>query len=1230
MWNFESFDKSRDQNESLKTIESKIKRETKENLSSLKIGIQLTNSLHNWLKIVSWDELHHVNHIMNRANWESHGNRNGKDYIKWYDGVLDKSDEANRIWTWDIVKIEGKKVYRTHNGKKVVVGEVINWFGIQAKSENSKSGKIEDGKWKESEKKVLLYASVDKANSDLLQMMKKKSLSNGEIAELEVSMGAYNKQYEELKAIIGSSGTYKNFKYLRTPELNKEMIRLYRERNEINTKKEEKKEGESKGLEEFEKIWTKDLEKAFNAFKDTIERIDTFTDTQSSSEKIGNKDLLDTNYNALIILVQVIEKQKNIAPELKNKIDETKLYLAKYYADEWETENSNFRNYKLSNQLAFEVLWDIEWLVPPPKPPEMWDIIWSFKGTWIWTYIVSKIKEWEKTSNIFSSKIVKDASEEKWEELIGIYENELEKYLESIDKNNRKWLTWIQQNALDLLMDVNWAWWSVKNTTTEKWDIMWWDFGAIWAWIWAWMWAGALVGSLIPWVWTLTVWTAWAIAWGITTTLWMMVNHWDNYFWEDWKKWGIELWINTAMFWAWWALFKWARSIQWWSKLLSKWGLTALWVEAGGDVAIWVSMDMTRWVAYGMNIELWDAIVNNLVWALLPITLRWKQGFSEIRRKLAKNVSEWQKKASILARLWDKPWAKKIIEWLNKETKRIKELLGKTAKKVSWEMDRVKQLVKKIKNKNWETKVQPKEGNKTKVGAKQDASTVNKEAKIQDSPEIQALQEKIYKQDKLIELNQELRNDVKRGGQRSSNKWGGVQKGIKTNVRHLEQDGKRLKRELKGFTIQMEKLKNKRGGTKKWKETNKWENVKEWKAKENITEISRTIWKKYLNNNIDDFANQKIKNIKPWESIKIWDFEVARSIDGKAYKVGNKNFTDYKKVGEHIKQNLNTPEKQLKFLKEINHVKLKNHIENLKGKKINNDYYFDKKNTLWITDKFGKKVEFNNLEPNLQKIIIEKITWNKLTPIIENAWWTFTSMLTKEGRQKLKNNWWKKGFESEFLKNTWDKTKKWAKEDWSTVKQGWVIKLPISLLRVALRNTKRVVWDWAVRQGVWPTFKWAHGVLTNWSGIGWVPILKGLKAWPTSWKQRLAWWVALSATWEMYHNDDSKSLWEQTTNALFNGLMISWGLLPWYIFSAMADTAVWQISWLEQRDILPSLINNLLPWNTPYALTWVAFRDRKTNLEKTIKAYREGWYSESDIAPLVKELEEIKKQNKLK
>ena len=417
----------------------------------------------------------------------------------------------------------------------------------------------------------------------------------------------------------------------------------------------------------------------FNAFKETINKLNTLIDIQTSSEKVSNKELLDINYNALIILLQKVKDSTD--KDIVNKVSEIKLYLAKYYADEWKVENNNFKNYELSNKLAFDVLWEIQWVNPPPKAPDMWEIISSFKWTWVWTYIVTKLNEWETINDIFESKAVKDATEERWEELFDEYKDKLEKYLENIDENHREWLTENQIAVLDLLMDVNGAWWSVRNSTTDMLSLGWLDLVAIWAWIWTGFWTWGKIwwatGFLAGWVWAIpwavigAIW--WAVTWWFVATNWMMINHWDNYYSEDYWKWLTELWINTAMFGFWWAVFKWARMIQWANWILSKKWVLALSAEALADVAIWVSSDMTRAWAYEMNIDLTDAIVNNLVWALLPFALNWKQIFSEFRQGLARESSEVQQRASILSKLWDRSWAKKLLNRLSEKVKKAKK-----------------------------------------------------------------------------------------------------------------------------------------------------------------------------------------------------------------------------------------------------------------------------------------------------------------------------------------------------------------------------------------------------------------------------------------------------------------------------------------------------------------------------------------------------------------------------
>lgn len=442
----------------------------------------------------------------------------------------------------------------------------------------------------------------------------------------------------------------------------------------------------------------------FSAFIETIKQIDTFFDTQTSEEKRNNEELLEVNHNALNWTLKVAEK----IPELKEKVIEIKLYLATFYADEWEVENSNFSNYKLSNEIAFDVLKDAQWIEQPPKVPDMGEIISSFKGTWVWTYITTEINKWTDISEIFNSSIVKNKTEEQWEKLVDNYKDQLEEYLESLDSNHRDNLDKNQIKALDLLMDVNWAWWSIANSTTDMWDVMWWDFAAIWAWIGTWMATWALVWTAWTPVWTVIWWITGAVVWGVVATGWMMLNHGDNYFnAEDYSKWFIELWINTLMFGAWGAAMKAANAFRWTEAILSARWLKALSWEIIADISIGVSSDVTRAWAYNMNIDLSDAVFNNLVWALIPLATipgsKAMSKFSEARKQLATETTEIQQKASLLSRLWDKTWAKILIEKFNEKIKSLKGKNKATEKEVKTNKETENNQNTKVEKNTWET-----------------------------------------------------------------------------------------------------------------------------------------------------------------------------------------------------------------------------------------------------------------------------------------------------------------------------------------------------------------------------------------------------------------------------------------------------------------------------------------------------------------------------------------------
>jgi hypothetical protein len=77
---FESFDTSRENEDSLKTIEKQIHNKTKEELKSLKVDMQVIRSLHKGLTIVDGDTLFEINDITSdehKINWLTE-KKNGK------------------------------------------------------------------------------------------------------------------------------------------------------------------------------------------------------------------------------------------------------------------------------------------------------------------------------------------------------------------------------------------------------------------------------------------------------------------------------------------------------------------------------------------------------------------------------------------------------------------------------------------------------------------------------------------------------------------------------------------------------------------------------------------------------------------------------------------------------------------------------------------------------------------------------------------------------------------------------------------------------------------------------------------------------------------------------------------------------------------------------------------------------------------------------------------------
>lgn len=439
--------------------------------------------------------------------------------------------------------------------------------------------------------------------------------------------------------------------------------------------------------ENFANITKEELQNSFNSFKLNIqdfEKSETFLWWLSKEKKAENKEKLYKEYINLKQKLISFELKQNLNEEDRNFINNIKLYLANYFADKlgWDEENDFNKNYELSSNLALEMLPQKAWNIEKPTlnlldPNEVnLEVAKTIKGQ-KWTflydskeltdYIVWEVQKWRKIEEILLDEQVNDTIVEiKWG-IVEKYESDLEKYLDNLNDDN---LTEDQVKAKELVYDIHWF--GYTNIKEINWDITkqaWWTLAAIWAWIWAWFGAWA-IAWIWTWPWVIATSIVWAIAWGITTTAWIMINQWDDYS-EDWWDWAKELAINTATFWVWWLVFKWARWVQWWSKLLSMRWLWALGAEMVWDISIWAWNDLARY-----DVSIGEAFANNIYWCLLPLWIAWawkiKWAFSKKRQELAEYILTQAKWADFLIALWKHDEAKSLLRKLAEKITRIR------------------------------------------------------------------------------------------------------------------------------------------------------------------------------------------------------------------------------------------------------------------------------------------------------------------------------------------------------------------------------------------------------------------------------------------------------------------------------------------------------------------------------------------------------------------------------
>nr|MDD3720216.1 hypothetical protein [Candidatus Gracilibacteria bacterium] len=423
-------------------------------------------------------------------------------------------------------------------------------------------------------------------------------------------------------------------------------------------------------INSYENFKTKPTQKEiydlYNIFLDTAKSIDSFGDLKTKKEKQDSKIVLISNYNNLILKInELLTSGKATKSDIdySNKI---KMLVANYFAGNLKVDNTHWKDYEISSQIAISMLSSVK---TPPERPNFLKVLSRLKGTGVSSYIAQELVNGTSQKTIFENKLVKDKLESESKELSKQYEVDLKKYLDGLEKNT---LTNEQKAAIRLLREVEGTdgW---KKSTWDAIKLGGIDLGVIGAGIGTGAIAGGEVGSIgfIPGAVVGTV--VGGIVGGTVTTLGMMVNHGDNYFMEHWSVGGKELGINIATFGAGGAVIKtgnWALGIVENGTKLVRYstlaGVTVL--ESATDVSIGALSDILR---NDGNISVADAYKNNLIWALIPLFTR-GISFSKIRKDLANKTIDSINRERQLTSLGREDLAKQVKQRTNTEINAVR------------------------------------------------------------------------------------------------------------------------------------------------------------------------------------------------------------------------------------------------------------------------------------------------------------------------------------------------------------------------------------------------------------------------------------------------------------------------------------------------------------------------------------------------------------------------------
>lgn len=138
--------------------------------------------------------------------------------------------------------------------------------------------------------------------------------------------------------------------------------------------------------------------------------------------------------------------------------------------------------------------------------------------------------------------------------------NPFEKSFWSVKKAEDFWFDWIQKEAYELFVNMNWIWLSTFSDTSVS--------------VWKEFWKIAWIIAISIWAAIMTSWTSLIAQWAVAWAAWSIASWWIYPKWYDSKKEAIIDLTSDVVLWAWtWAL--------WW--VATKWAIWKYWKEVLDD-----------------------------------------------------------------------------------------------------------------------------------------------------------------------------------------------------------------------------------------------------------------------------------------------------------------------------------------------------------------------------------------------------------------------------------------------------------------------------------------------------------------------------------------------------------------------------------------------------------------------------------------------------------------------